>query len=67
MVFQTGYLTIKEKYEDGDLVLSYPNQEVKDAFNQIVTKKYATSYTADSRTKVGIGINFNSQTREMDE
>ena len=31
LLFQTGYLTIKEKSEDGFLVLSYPNQEVKDA------------------------------------
>ena len=29
LLFQTGYLTIKEKSEDGDLVLSYPNQEVR--------------------------------------
>jgi Predicted AAA-ATPase/PD-(D/E)XK nuclease superfamily len=31
LLFQTGYLTIKEKSEDGRLVLSYPNQEVKEA------------------------------------
>lgn len=31
LLFQTGYLTIKEKSEDGDLILSYPNQEVKEA------------------------------------
>ena len=31
LLFQTGYLTIKEKSEDGHLVLSYPNQEVKEA------------------------------------
>ena len=31
LMFQTGYLTIKEKSEDGDLVLSYPNQEVRRA------------------------------------
>jgi hypothetical protein len=179
LLFQTGYLTIKEKYEGGFLVLSYPNQEVKDAiytllmdnmghtvggggvtvqhlkraflqnnlataeeiltslfaglafdvythqtqkqvegfyhglihilfkclgiymqsevhstkgradsivetpthiyflefkinsdavtaFNQIVTKKYATPYTADSRIKTGIGVNFSSGTKEMD-
>jgi Predicted AAA-ATPase/PD-(D/E)XK nuclease superfamily len=179
LLFQTGYLTIKEKFEDGFLVLSYPNQEVKDAiytllmdnmghtvggggvtvqhlkrafmqndlasaeeiltslfgglafdvythqtqkqvegfyhglihilfkclgiymqsevhstkgradsivetpthiyflefkinsdattaFNQIITKKYAIPYTADSRIKVGIGVNFNSATKELD-
>ena len=31
LLFQTGYLTIKEKSEFGDLLLSYPNQEVKEA------------------------------------
>jgi hypothetical protein len=31
LMFQTGYLTIKEKLEDGDLILSYPNQEVRRA------------------------------------
>ena len=29
LLFQTGYLTIKEKLEDGELVLSYPNKEVR--------------------------------------
>ena len=179
LLFQTGYLTIKEKSEDGFLVLSYPNQEVKDAiytllmdnmghtvggggvtvqhlkrafltnnledaeeilvslfsglafdvythqtqkqvegfyhglihilfkclgiymqsevhstkgradsivetpthiyflefkinsdattaFQQIITKKYAMPYTADRRIKVGIGVNFNSSTKELD-
>jgi hypothetical protein len=31
LMFQTGYLTIKDKSEDGDLILSYPNQEVRRA------------------------------------
>ncbi len=179
LLFQTGYLTIKEKSEDGFLVLSYPNQEVKDAiytllmdnmghtvggggvtvqhlkrafltnnledaeeilvslfsglafdvythqtqkqveefyhglihilfkclgiymqsevhstkgradsivetpthiyflefkinsdattaFQQIITKKYALPYTADSRIKIGIGVNFDSSTKELD-
>ena len=180
LLFQTGYLTIKEKSEDGDLILSYPNQEVKEAmytflmddmghtiggsgvsvkhlkkaflsndleraktilvslfgglafdvythqnqqqvegfyhglihilfkclgiymqsevhstkgradsivetpthiyflefkinsdaetaFQQIITKKYATPYAADSRIKIGIGVNFNSKTKELDD
>ena len=180
LLFQTGYLTIKEKSEDGDLVLSYPNQEVRmamytllmddmghtvggggvtvkhlkkafmnndlkqaeailvslfgglafdvythqtqqqvegfyhglihilfkclglymqsevhtakgradsivetpthvyflefkinsdaeTAFKQVITKKYASPYAADSRIKMGIGINFNSATKELDD
>jgi Predicted AAA-ATPase/PD-(D/E)XK nuclease superfamily len=43
------------------------NSDALTAFNQIVTKKYALPYTADSRIKTGIGINFNSSTKEMDE
>jgi hypothetical protein len=36
LMFQGGYLTIKEKKEDGELVLSYPNQEVKDAMYSLL-------------------------------
>lgn len=36
LMFQTGYLTIKEKSEDGDLVLTYPNQEVKRAMYSLL-------------------------------
>jgi hypothetical protein len=31
LLFQAGYLTIKEKKEDGELVLTYPNREVRQA------------------------------------
>ena len=46
-----GYLTVKQKLEDGLLVLSYPNEEVREAF---------------SRIKVGIGVNFDNPTKELD-
>jgi Predicted AAA-ATPase/PD-(D/E)XK nuclease superfamily len=36
LMFQGGYLTIKEKKEDGELVLSYPNQEVKNAMYSLL-------------------------------
>jgi Predicted AAA-ATPase/PD-(D/E)XK nuclease superfamily len=42
------------------------NSDAETAFNQIINRKYATSYAADNRMKVGIGINFNSATKEMD-
>ena len=29
LMFQTGYLTVKEKAKKGEMVLSYPNQEVR--------------------------------------
>jgi hypothetical protein len=42
------------------------NSNAATAFKQIIDKKYAVSYTADSRIKIGIGINFNSATKEID-
>jgi PD-(D/E)XK nuclease superfamily len=42
------------------------NSDADTALNQIGTKKYAASYAADSRSKIGIGINFNSHTKELD-
>ncbi len=32
LMFQTGYLTIKEKNEYGFFILNYPNKEVRDSF-----------------------------------
>ncbi len=42
------------------------NSDGDTALQQIKTKKYALGYAADSRTKIGIGINFNVQNRELD-
>ncbi len=42
------------------------NSDADTAFQQIIDKKYAASYSADSRVKIGIGVNFNGETREMD-
>ena len=42
------------------------NSDADTAFQQIVDKKYAAPYTADSRIKIGIGINFNSSTKELE-
>ena len=35
--------------------------------DQILDKKYALPYSADNRIKMGVGINFNSATRELDD
>ncbi len=42
------------------------NSNAETAFQQIIDKKYALPYSADSRIKIGIGINFNGVTRELD-
>ena len=41
------------------------NSDADTAFKQIIAKKYAAPYTADSRIKVGIGVNFDSPTKEL--
>jgi Predicted AAA-ATPase/PD-(D/E)XK nuclease superfamily len=42
------------------------NSTAQIAFQQILDRKYAASYKADTRTKIGIGINFNSANRDLD-
>jgi hypothetical protein len=38
LLFQTGYLTIRELQEDGALVLDYPNREVRESMYQFLMK-----------------------------
>ncbi|NJL15190.1 MAG: ATP-binding protein [Microscillaceae bacterium] len=49
LLFQTGYLTIKEKVAFDIYALDYPNQEVKDALLRFLLVEYA--HTLDSQTK----------------
>jgi Predicted AAA-ATPase/PD-(D/E)XK nuclease superfamily len=42
------------------------NSDAETALTQIKTKKYAVPYSADKRIKIGIGVNFNSATKELD-
>ena len=46
LLFQTGYLTIKEKLNGGFLRLSYPNQEVETAFSKNLISELS-NYEAD--------------------
>ncbi|MDY0132605.1 MAG: hypothetical protein RBR53_08045 [Desulforegulaceae bacterium] len=43
LLFQTGYLTIK-KYDHELLLLSYPNQEVKKSFNEILMQSIVNEH-----------------------
>jgi Predicted AAA-ATPase/PD-(D/E)XK nuclease superfamily len=43
------------------------NSDAETAFQQIITKKYALPFLADNREKIGIGVNFNSTMRELDD
>lgn len=40
ILYQTGYLTMKEKDEDGLILLDYPNKEVKDSMLEILIETY---------------------------
>jgi hypothetical protein len=42
------------------------NSDATTALQQVQTNKYAAPFAADNRIKIGIGVNFNSQTRELD-
>ena len=49
LLFQTGYLTIKSMdFKSGDMVLNYPNKEVKDSMYQFLIDDIAPN--ADSNT-----------------
>jgi len=43
------------------------NQSASKAIEQINQKRYAEKYFTDKRTKIKLGINFNSETREVDD
>ena len=43
------------------------NSDAATAFQQIIDKQYAIPYAADSRLKIGIGINFNTKSRQLDD
>jgi hypothetical protein len=40
ILLQTGYLTIKEKTDQGTFILNYPNQEVRKAFGQFLLSEF---------------------------
>jgi len=43
------------------------NQSASKAIEQINQKRYAEKYFTDKRTKIKLGINFNSETRKVDD
>jgi hypothetical protein len=40
LLFQTGYLTIKEVTEEGNYILGYPNREVSDSMYRFILTKF---------------------------
>jgi hypothetical protein len=43
LLLQTGYLTIKKKTARGNFILNYPNQEVKQAFGQLLLSEFTNT------------------------
>jgi hypothetical protein len=43
------------------------NKTAQEAFDQILTNKYANKYQTSGKTMTGIGVNFNADKREIDD
>lgn len=56
MIYQSGYLTIKEfDYDTGDFLLDIPNDEVKQGFVSLLANSYfKTSEPVDSSIRLGV-------------
>lgn len=69
MIYQSGYLTIKDYDKESNLfLLDFPNNEVKSGFLAMIdTKGYARPYEADARQVYKIGVNFSSETGTIEE
>jgi len=70
-LFQGGYLTFKERKDDGVYVLDYPNKEVKDAFSKLLllsTYHQTPNVTEDVRRNLIEGFeekNFDKIFKQM--
>ncbi len=51
LLFQTGYLTIKEEDDVGFFTLGYPNKEVKDSMLQYLSPAFCHEESNLSRKK----------------
>jgi len=52
LLFQAGYVTIKEVDEYNIYTLSYPNKEVRDSMLQYLLASYSHEYASNTPTKV---------------
>jgi len=50
LMFQTGYLTIKDRDEDGFFTLDYPNEEVRTSFSSHLLESYSGRDLSDIGT-----------------
>ena len=71
MIYQSGYLTIKDcNIDRNTYLLDIPNEEVRNGFIEIIKqiddKGYAKPYAADNRKLIALGINFSSEKGTID-
>jgi Predicted AAA-ATPase/PD-(D/E)XK nuclease superfamily len=63
ILLQTGYLTIKEKTNQGTFILNYPNQEVRKAFGQFLLSEFTqTPVTAPYAANIQRALEHNNLT-----
>jgi hypothetical protein len=61
ILLQTGYLTIKEKTNQGTFILNYPNQEVRKAFGQFLLSEFTqTPVTAPYGANISRALEHNN-------
>jgi hypothetical protein len=61
ILLQTGYLTIKEKTNQGTFILNYPNQEVRKAFGQFLLSEFTqTPETAPYAANIQRALEHNN-------
>jgi hypothetical protein len=61
ILLQTGYLTIKEKTNQGTFILNYPNQEVRKAFGQFLLSEFTqTPVTAPYAANIQRALEHNN-------
>ena len=71
MIYQSGYLTIKDcNIDRNTYLLDIPNEEVRNGFIEIIKqiddKGYTKPYAADNRKVIALGINFSSEKGTID-
>ncbi len=70
LLYQTGYLTIKESESDvfgTYYILSYPNNEVRHSFLTYLLNAYAEKYRLHGKPITLIGANFDYKARKIAE
>ncbi len=61
ILLQTGYLTIKERTNQGTFILNYPNQEVRKAFGQFLLSEFTqTPVTAPYAANIQRALEHNN-------